>query len=306
MAATDTGLGAREVDHRQRVLVDRLEADELVGVGIGGRRLAQGDHRGVDGRRGVERLVVGADADIGLAQIVPHLEPFDEVVRLEGELAVGGIERLAAGAQPVLERRIAALAAIGQEPHAVRLGVEGVGLGLVVVIAPVAGRQVHAGVLERLGVDHHGHRIGAQADRIELAVDASAFDLVLVEIAEVQPLADILVERLHRTALGVFDDIAVIHLEHVRGVAAGHLRAQLRPVVVEGVEFLVVGEARIGLGEQIAHRIGAVGAGLAAPPVEPEMHVGSLGRREPAHCAGGGERGRSHQELPAVEADCHV
>ena len=127
-------------DHVELVLDDGLEADELVGVGRHQRRLAQHQHGGFQ-RAGIERLVFGGDADAGFAQLGPELVPFDGIGLVEAELAVGGIERLAALAQPVVERRLG-IGAVGDRLHAAADigGIEGLAHGHQVVIGPGIGR----------------------------------------------------------------------------------------------------------------------------------------------------------------------
>ena len=125
------------------------------------------------------------------------LEPLDHVVGIGAELALGGVERLAALAHPVVERGLVGRA-VGHELHAaVALGEERLGHRGHVVVAPAELRAARRRRLEGGLVVERGHRVGAEADAVELAVDLAAVDLVGVEVVEVEDAAvDELVERL--------------------------------------------------------------------------------------------------------------
>jgi hypothetical protein len=302
VTAADALGDARIARQGQVVLVDRLVDDELVGVRRHHRRLAEGNH--ADFRSaGIECLVLGRGDEPGVAQVVPHGEPFDHVVDVRPQLAFGGVERLAALAAPVVEHRLSA-GAIGHAFDAVA----DVGRGELLrdlahgVIGPGVGRQVDARFLEGGGVDQHGHRVGAEADAVELAVDLAALELVLVEIVELQGAADELVERGDGIAAGVLDDEAVVHLQHVRRIAAGNLRRQLRPIVVPGEELAFRCSAAGCRGKGIGNGKRAVGAGLPAPPDQPQ---GCCLRHGWSDGSGGQQGGSAHEKLTPVDTHCH-
>ena len=287
MPARRVGGDAREVGDGDLVLVDGLEGHQLVRVGRDHRRLVEGNHGGFE-RAGVERLVVGRHADAGGTQVRPQLVPLGGVGFVEGHLAVGGVERLAALAQPVLVHRLGDRA-VGDH----RL--EGLADRGQVGIGGVGAKHLDAGLLEIDSVDHQRHRVGAEADAVELAVDLAAIKLVLVEIAQIQGAADELVERGNGVPLGVFDDVAVIHLNDVGGIAAGGLGGELGPVIVPGEELAFNRRAAV-LGVEVGHPIGAVGTSLAAPEDQAQGLL-CKGRR---NAGGGGERRRAEQKLTAV------
>ena len=165
---------------------------------------------------------------------LPHREPLGRVARVEAELALGVVERLAALAQPALEGRLDA-AAVGRAVEAALAGLLGqLGGARGIVVpghAPLGQRD--AGLLEGRLVDHHRARVGAEADAVGLAVDLAAGDRLLGEAREVEGAGrHRVVERQQHAAARVLEDVAVVHLHDVGGVAAGGLRGEPRPVVV--------------------------------------------------------------------------
>ncbi len=72
-------------------------------MAIGDRRLVQRQHRCLNLVALVELLNVGGHDRACLAQLVPHLEPIGDIRRVEGDLPLSRVERLAALAQIVFE-----------------------------------------------------------------------------------------------------------------------------------------------------------------------------------------------------------
>ncbi len=171
MTATHTGRDARIGGDGQLVVVDRLVDHQLVGIGGHHRRLLGGDHARFRGA-GIKGLGFRVDNIALFAEAVPHGEPFDHVVGAEAELAVGGIERLAALAEPVVEHRLGART-VGEGLHGTG-GLEGFTEAFEIGIGPGIVRGRFANGLEGRLVDQGCHRVGAQRDAVELAVDLAA------------------------------------------------------------------------------------------------------------------------------------
>src|SRR5690606_33662632 len=125
---------------------------------------------------------------------------------------------------------------VGIGDHAITGGLEGFAQALDIGIGPGIVGDCFANGFEGRLVDQGGHRIGAQRDTVELAVDLAAFELVGVECAEI---ADDVIKRGDGVTGRVFDDVAVVHLDDVGGGATGSLGGQLGPVIVPAQEFAV-------------------------------------------------------------------
>ena len=157
--------------------------------------------------------------------------------------------------------------------------------------------------LEGGKVDGKLYGISLGANSVATLVNTSAFEEAGIEAVELEGAADKFVKRGNGVALGVFDDVAVIHLDDIGGVAARSLGRQLGPVVVPGEELAFDGGA-LGLGIEVGHAIGAVGTGLAAP--EGQAQARSLGPAgHHARCAGGNQRRAAHQEFAAIDTNSH-
>ena len=126
-------------------------------------------------------------------------------------------------------------------------------------------RLGHAGLLERGLVVDHGVRVVAEIDAVELAVDPAAVERCLVEVGDVERLAEELVERQQRAAAGIFRDIAVIHLDQVRRIAAGRLGGEARPVIAPGQGLTVDLYARVSLLIERGRFQGTVGSAPSSP-----------------------------------------
>ena len=224
-----------------------LVADDLVRVGEGDRRVPERDHARLDVEL-VERLEVGRHAGAAVAHRLPHREPLGRVARVEAELALGVVERLAALAQPALERRLDA-AAVGRAVEAALAGLLGQlgGARRIVVPGHAPLGQRDAGLLEGRLVDDHRARVGAEADAVGLAVDLAAGDRLLGEAREVEVARrHRLVERQQHAAARVLEDVAVVHLHDVGRVAAGGLRREPGPVVVPAGALALDADPRVG------------------------------------------------------------
>src|SRR5690606_15901648 len=126
----------------------------------------------------------------------------------------------------------------------------------------------------------------------------------LPEVGDVQGLVEIVVERLQRPAPGVFEDVAVIHLDEVRRVAPGDLRGEPRPVIAPAGELAgdrhVGGDALVGL-DRLE---GAVRPLLRAPPQEAQARRLGPCRTATEGCERQGRRAAAKYTSP-VERDRH-
>ena len=85
----------------------------------------------------------------------------------------------------------------------------------------VGGRDPQAERFNRRLVKGQGGRVQAKAHAIDFAVDLAAIDGLLAEIGEIQSLRHVRIERQECAAPRIFEDIPVIHLDDIGGVAAG-------------------------------------------------------------------------------------
>src|SRR5690606_15256847 len=115
---------------------------------------------------------------------------------------------------------------------------------------------------------------------------------------------DIFIERGNGAALGVFNDIAIVHLDDVWGIAASGFSGELWPIIAPaqeaGVNFGAIG----GL-EQVVDAIGAVGTGLTTPEELAQASALREGRAQ-AHSARSSERRGAQKKLTSVETKCHI
>jgi len=109
LPVSGAGAAARIRRHAKPAFDQRLEADQLIGMGEDHRGPADGEQAGIELAHVERRDLRGCDR-AALAQILPECQPLTDVGRIEAEPAVLGIERLAALAQPDLERRLVASA----------------------------------------------------------------------------------------------------------------------------------------------------------------------------------------------------
>ncbi|QTK81081.1 Hypothetical protein AT6N2_L0108 [Agrobacterium tumefaciens] len=261
--------------YRQLRLVELLITDELVGMSKCGCRFAR--------RQGVrfyvelvECLHIGGHAGAALAQIRPEREPFGRVSRIEADAAILRIKRLAVLAKPVFEARF----------HAARIG-RGIITGFRLILAELGGVfgklfpgladrwRCRAGFFPGRLVEENGAGIDAEIDAVKLAIDPAGIDVHLAEILDLQALANILVQRRKRAATAIFEDVAIIHLDQVRRIAARHLGGKARPVIAPAGEFPGNVEIRLNLLIGCYRLVGAIGALLRTPP----QHAKSRGLR---------------------------
>src|SRR5262249_19145138 len=168
-----------------------------------------------------------------------------------------------------------------------------------IVVGP--GERIGESDLERvvfcLVVDE-GDGVRAERDAIELAVDLAAVELVLVEIAEIERLAEKLGEIGELAAPRPFEDVAVVHLDDVGEVLAGGLRGELRPVVGPGIALWRDRYVGMLLAVEVNRRDGALVAIRVTPPDEAgpalgfgesaargDRRSGGTGRQQPAELA---------------------
>ena len=123
----------------------------------------------------------------------------------------------------------------------------------------------HSELVEHRFLVDEAHGIGAHRDAVELVVDLAGGELVRVEVAELQLLAEKFVERGKLLATSIFEDVAIIHLDQVGQVAPGGLGRELLPVVVPGVGLGNHLGAGL-LGVEVDHLVGAAVAIGIAPP----------------------------------------
>src|SRR5690606_36867620 len=176
----------------------------------------------------------------------------------------GGIEGKALLAQPVVQHGLGTRA-VGDHADAAPdiLGEECLAHGADIVIGGIAIGQLDAGFLESRDIDELGDGIGAKGNAIQLAVDLAAFELIFVKPVELERAADKFIKRGNGAALGVFNDVAIVHLDDVGRIAAGRFGGELWPIIAPAEEAGVDVGAIGGL-EKIVDPIGAVGAGLPA------------------------------------------
>ena len=116
-------------------------------------------------------------------------------------------------------------------------------------------------------------RVGAQRDAVELAVHLAGFELVSIEVGEVDLLADEGRQIGELAASRIFEDVAVIHLDDVGQILSGGLRRKLRPVVVPRIGFAVDGHAGIAGLVEVGHLVGTLVAIGIAPPDQAEPRI---------------------------------
>ena len=195
------------------------------------RGLADREQAGVELAH-VERGDLGRRDRAALAQVVPESEPLADVAHVETELAVVGVERLAALAQPDFQRRLVA-SAVEQAVEAGTLGSLGDLEGELADLRPghVMGRSLQPERADEALVEHHRGRVQAEADPKDLAIDLAAVDRRRAEVGKVEALADERIEREQGAAARIFVDVAIVHLDHVGRVAARRLGRKPRPIV---------------------------------------------------------------------------
>ncbi len=229
-------------------------------------------------------------AGAGLAQLVPEVEPGGNVVGREGRLAFRRVEQLAALVQPVLEALLPAAVVAGAPVLAlVDLRDLGGDAGHLVP-GEVRVDRLDADLLEHADVVDHRLRVDAHGDAIELAVDHAGVAGAGGEAGHVDRL--LAVERQQRPAPRIFVDVAVIHLDQVRRIAAGGLRRELGPVVAPAEGFRTDLHIRVLRLIGVERRARAPVALRVAPPVGAEPRAGL----RPGRMAGRGERGCAQSE----------
>src|SRR5262249_46575090 len=140
-----------------------------------------------------------------------------------------------------------------------------------------------------------GHRVEAEADAVDLAIDPAAIDRLLAEILDLESLRQILVERQERASPRIFGYVTVIHLNEVRGVAPGSLPRGPGPILAPAQRLAIYGDPRILGAIELVDLEGAVGPLLAAPPIHAKALL--LGPRPAAEHDERRYRGAGRQDL---------
>ena len=257
------------------VLGEKLVADELVRIGEAHGRLAEGERIPLDLVL-VQRLHVGRNAAIALAQVFPVAEPFLCVVRGETELRILRVQALAALTQPDVED-VVVPGAVGSTPvigTSYRLREIDRHVGELLPGGFVR-RRLDARLLEDRLVVEEGEGVQAQRNAPDLAAGPAKIDHLVAEAGDVELLADELVHSLCGAAPGIVGEAARLQLEHVGDVASGHLRADFRPVI--GADRLAGYLDAGALGEQLPHVGGAPCSVWRSPPGRAQPGSFSLG-----------------------------
>jgi hypothetical protein len=155
----------------------------------------------------------------------------------------------------------------------------------------------------------------AASHGVELAADPAAVEEGVVELAEVERVADVVVERLELLAPRVLAEVAVIHLHDVREVPPGRLGRHLGPVIIpaDGLGFdrdvgmLLVVEIDDGIGALVA-------LGIASPessdrglgPCAAAERAERRGRERRARDAAGELPARQSAHLPCLPSICDL
>ena len=175
-------------------------------------------------------------------------------------------------------------------------------IGIAVGIEILADRD--ARFLEEAGIVHGHVGIGADGKGVELAVDGAGIDGRLVDLGDVEAVADIVVER-HDGAVGdIFKQHAIALLDHVGHVAAGNLGGELGEIVGKAKGFTGDDHAGIFLVIEVDDGEGALVALGIAPPEVADLLVlaESLGPEGRKHGHGAGGGAGPGDESPAVQS----
>ena len=149
---------------------------------------------------------------------------------------------------------------------------------LEIVPGPVLGRQGDSRLLEGIDVQHHGIGVGAEADRVEFAVDAPGVEDGLGDVGEVDGLGrHVRVERLEQVAALPLGYAGVVLLHDVGQLASGGHRRHLGPEVVKSGEFVGDRYVRIEFLIHFDDFDRRLVADLGAPPGDLEFHFLALG-----------------------------
>ena len=234
---------------------------QLVGVLVAGPGV--GDH-GVKGSD--SGFLAGLHAPalvLGLQGQLPHIHDVLGIVKAQrGSVLAVQVQAVVAQTEAEVVGRAAGDEGIPQAGGLVHL------LGDIAVFRHGGvHRQLQPQLIHKVLAVEHNRSIGAGGDGVDLAVDGAGIQDVLLHVAHVQAaVSDVAVQLGQHAVVGILGQVGVVHLEHVGGLAAGHLGGQLGPVAVPvGIVHDHV-DVGIQLLKLFQHRGGLLVTGLGAPP----------------------------------------